>query len=60
MKHTHKAMDANTLAIVDTSNWCNNIIKEDLWKSFFHHGFLQSLIHQSKKTIATHGMQELI
>lgn len=55
-KHTHKTMDADTLAIVDTSDGGNDIIQEGLWESFSYHGFFQSLIHQGKKTITTHCM----
>lgn len=58
VKHTHKAIDADTLAVVDASDGCNDIVEEDLWKSIAHHRFLQSLIHQGKKTITAHGMQE--
>lgn len=59
-KHTHKAMDADTLAIVDTRDGCDNIVDEGLRKSLANHCFLQGLIHQGKKTIATHGMKEFI
>lgn len=55
---THKAVDTNTLTIVDTGDGCNNVVDEDLWKSFSYHSFLQSLIHQGEKTVTTHSVNE--
>lgn len=59
-KRTHETIDADALAVVDTRDGCDNIVEEDLRESLAHHRFLQGLIQQSKKTIAAHGVKELI
>ena len=46
------------MAIVDTSDGCDNVVEEDLREPFAHHCFLQGLIHQGEETVAAHGMKE--
>lgn len=55
---THEGIDADTLAIVDTSDGGNDIVEEALRESLPQHGFLQGLIHQEEKPVAAHGVQQ--
>lgn len=55
---THEGIDADTLAIVDTSDGSNDIVEEDLRESLPQHGFLQGLIHQVEKTVTAHRVQQ--
>lgn len=57
-QRTNKAVDADTLAVVDAGDRRHHIVEEDLRETFSHHGLLQGLVDQCEEAVATHGVQQ--